>query len=47
LTRQNASPLGLQQVWTLPDTGLIDGVAAGEGQDPDYFLTGSRVLQRG
>ncbi len=47
ITKQNTTPVGKDDVWTIPATGVVSGEAPGSGQDPDYFLRLERVLQRG
>jgi hypothetical protein len=47
ITRQNDLPIDCGQQWTMPETGLIAGEAAGAGQEPDWVLREDRVLQRG
>jgi hypothetical protein len=44
---QNAQPLALGQAWVLPGTGVITGKAVGMGQDPDFYRTVPRFVQRG
>ncbi|MBI3694060.1 MAG: hypothetical protein HY238_04370 [Acidobacteria bacterium] len=45
-TRQNSQPLALGQPWMMPATGLAVGVAVGTGQEPDFYRTVPRFLQR-
>lgn len=47
MTRQNASPLAIGSSWELPTTGLIDGSAPGNGQEPDFYVQLSRQILRG
>jgi hypothetical protein len=49
LRLQNASPIALNQVWTEPASGLTQGRAAGQGQQPETFVRDSaqRVFDRG
>lgn len=47
LTLQNAGPLGLAQAWELPASGVFSGARPGDGQQPDYYLTFAREIQRG
>ncbi len=47
LTRQNSSPLALGASWQLPDGGLIVGASPVNGQQPNFYLTLARELQRG
>ncbi len=46
-TKQNASPLAPGQPWVMPATGLVMGVAPGNGQEPDLYKTIPRFVQRG
>lgn len=45
--RQNGQPILPGVEWQTPERGLVEGVPAGTGQAPDFFLTKRRVLQRG
>ena len=45
--RQNSQPLALGQPWVMPATGLAEGATAGTGQEPDFYRTVPRFLQRG
>jgi hypothetical protein len=47
MTLQNAVPIDTGQIWVLPPSGLVLGVAPGTGQAPDYFCPLPRYLQRG
>jgi len=47
LTRQNPQPLAIGSTWTLPASGLIDGSQPLGGQQPNYYVTLSRQIQRG
>jgi hypothetical protein len=47
LTLQNSAPLAIGATFTLPGSGLVDGVSPGEGQTADTYVTGGRVLRRG
>lgn len=47
LTRQNLAPLAIGTSWTLPGSGLISGAAPSNGQQPNFYLTLSREIQRG
>lgn len=47
ISRQNTSPLDLTEVWVEPSSGLVSGTAPGTGQEPNYFRSVPRVLQRG
>ncbi len=40
--RQNSAPIAAGQVWSLPSSGVVPGVAAGEGQIPDYLVRRDR-----
>jgi len=44
---QNTSPIGIDQTWTTPPSGLTQGRPPGQGQDPNYFTQLPRFLQRG
>ena len=46
-TRQNSQALALGQPWVMPGTGLVSGAALGTGQEPDFYRTVPRFLQRG
>jgi hypothetical protein len=47
VTRQNSAPLGIEAAFTLPGSGLISGASPGDGQAPDMYVTGARILRRG
>jgi hypothetical protein len=47
LTRQTDQAVAAGQWFTLPGTGLVAGVAPGEGQAPDQFVTGGQTMRRG
>ncbi len=47
LTRQNTAPLTIGQTWQLPASGLVNGPAPINGQQPNYYVSLSRPLQRG
>jgi len=47
ITRQNASPLDLSEVWVEPSFGLLSGTVPGTGQEPNYFRSVPHILQRG
>jgi hypothetical protein len=47
MARQNASPIAVGQTFTMPDGGLITGVAPGTGQAADIFVVGGPTLRRG
>ncbi|MEZ5398296.1 MAG: hypothetical protein R2729_01425 [Bryobacteraceae bacterium] len=42
--RQNGSPIGLGQTWLLPVTGLVNGIPASEGQQPDTHVRRSKAF---
>jgi hypothetical protein len=44
---QNSAPLGIGATFTLPGSGLVGGRCPGEGQAPDMYVTGERILRRG
>lgn len=44
---QNHAPLALGAEWALPDSGLRTGAQPVGGQQPDYYVTLSREMQRG
>ncbi|MBZ5590646.1 MAG: hypothetical protein LAP39_00305 [Acidobacteriia bacterium] len=44
---QNASPVNVDQIWTMPPSGLAQGCNPGQGQEPNYFSQLPRFLQRG
>ena len=46
-TRQNTVPLTIGTNWQLPSLGLISGASPINGQQPNYYLTLARELQRG
>jgi hypothetical protein len=45
--RQNGSPLAIGSTWNLPLSGFIDGPAAIDGQQPNYFVIDPKRIQRG
>src|SRR5579884_400786 len=45
--RQNGQPLPMGQSWVMPASGLAAGPAVGAGQQPDFFRTVPRFIQRG
>ncbi len=45
--RQNAEMLEVGSAWVMPESGLVSGAKAGEGQLPEVFRTVPRFLQRG
>ena len=47
LMQQNAAPIPVGQVFTVPATGLISGRQPSDGQAPDFYVTGGRMLRRG
>ena len=47
VTKQNSQPLAIGSTWTLPSSGLIDGSQPLGGQQPNYYVTLSRQIQRG
>jgi hypothetical protein len=47
LVRQTASLISVGQFFTLPGGGLVEGIAAGDGQEADTYLTGTRLMRRG
>jgi hypothetical protein len=47
LTLQTESPLGLDQSWEMPASGVSSGRKPGLGQSPDVNITFSKRLQRG
>jgi len=47
VARQNASPIAVGGTFTMPDSGLIAGVAPGTGQAADVFVVGGQMLRRG
>lgn len=44
---QNEEPLGLTDVWTMPESGFHIGSEIGDGQAPDFYRSAPRYLQRG
>lgn len=44
---QNSSPLAPGQIWFQPPVLIQKGRTPGKGQEPDYFRTAPRVIQRG
>ncbi len=46
-TLQNAAPLGVNQSWTEPATGIRQGALPGGGQEPELTLRPGRTLLRG
>lgn len=47
VTRQNAAPLEVDTAWVMLSTGVQSGEPLGMGQEPDFFKTVPRFLQRG
>ena len=47
LTRQNDTPIALDQSWTEPSEGLQKGKPVGCGQRPEMFLRVTGVSSRG
>ena len=47
ISLQNANPLGVDQAWLLPPSGLVQGRSPASGQEPNYFSQVPRFLQRG
>jgi len=47
VTLQNGTPIPARQTFTLPSSGLVNGRAPGDGQTPDVYITGGRMLRRG
>ena len=45
--RQNAAPLALNEPFTIAASGLVSGVAPGDGQAADVWVIGGRSLRRG
>lgn len=44
---QNSAPLALGSMFTLAASGVAAGRAPGDGQTPDIYITGGRMLRRG
>jgi len=47
VTLQNSAPLGIGTTFTLPGSGVVSGRCPGDGQAPDMYVTGGRILRRG
>jgi hypothetical protein len=47
LMQQNAAPLPIGHAFTLPLVGLVPGRRPSEGQTPEFYITGGRLLRRG
>jgi hypothetical protein len=45
--RQTTTPLAPNDTLTLSVADLMPGVAPGDGQNPDYYVTAARVVRRG
>lgn len=45
--RQTLVAVPVGQVFTLPGSGLVEGVGPGSGQSPDHFIAGSNLVRRG
>jgi len=43
---QNSGPIAVGNTWTL-NAGLVPGPGPGQGQQPTWFLTDQRVIERG
>lgn len=46
-TLQNAGVLGVNEIWTAPATGIVQGALPGNGQEPQTILRSGRTLLRG
>ncbi|MGE5569008.1 MAG: hypothetical protein ACM3S5_08230 [Rhodospirillales bacterium] len=46
-TLQNAGPLKVNEIWTAPATGIVQGALPGDGQKPETILRPGRALLRG
>lgn len=44
---QNSVPMGLTEAWTLPESGLVEGKLAGDGQKPVWYERFEPRLERG
>jgi hypothetical protein len=44
---QNSQPVAVDQIWSMPSSGLVSGRVPGVGQEPQYFTQLPRFLQRG
>lgn len=44
---QNSAPIAINEIWTLPSSGLVAGNPAGSGQTADRYVVGNQVLLRG
>jgi len=47
ITLQNGNPLILGSTWSLPASGIQNGQAGGNGQEPDFIVPISRQIRRG
>lgn len=47
LAKQNAEPVAIGGLFTVPGDGLIAGLGPGNGQTPDLYLTEVHTLRRG
>jgi len=47
LARQNGGPTPVGQSFTISPTGIVAGPPPGEGQRPDMYVSGARLLRRG
>jgi hypothetical protein len=47
ITLQSSTPLGMDQTWLMPPTGLVPGRSPASGQEPNYYSQTPRFLQRG
>jgi hypothetical protein len=45
--RQNDIPIGVGTPWVTADSGVQEGASAGNGQEAEYFLTLTRLIERG
>lgn len=46
-TQQNSAPLAPGATWTLPESGLVSGAPAGQGQAPTSYRRFERLFRRG
>ncbi len=47
LTRQNGVALGINSMWQLPTSGLVQGPQPTNGQQPNLYIDMSKQIQRG
>jgi hypothetical protein len=47
LALQNSTPIAVGGMFTIAASGLVAGNPPGDGQAPDFFITGGRSLRRG